>query len=344
MATATATPAVAGEVLLDLIVPDPHNPRPQPAEAGIGELAESIRVHGLEQPIVLTAHPDPSARGAVSFMILHGERRYRAFRILGRSSIPAILHPRALKPAERLIAQLAENDDDHRYGLPLLVRARTYLNAYELSGAPDQATFAASLGKTKSWLAHMFWIARAEGLVLELLDASLVTRVSTARAFSRLPPELQQRLLARARKAGHPVTDVQITEAFRLVPAPADGPGAERPDKRAGMPGERPDARAATPGERLDARAAAPGVDQPSPDKAGRAAAGNAGRPAGEVASAAPLRRSSPSSVSADEAIQIALTAESLRFLLGKLGAETTGTLEELADRLTALLDPIPAA
>jgi ParB/RepB/Spo0J family partition protein len=297
---ASTTPAVAGEVLLDLVVPDPGNPRPQPADAGIGELAESIRVHGLEQPIVLTAHPNAAARGATPFMILHGERRYRAFRLLGRSSIPAVLHPRALKPAERLIAQLAENDNDHRYGLSLLVRARTYLNAYELSGSPDQATFAASLGKTKSWLAHMFWIARAEGIVLELLDDSLVTRVSTARAFSRLPPELQQRLLARARKAGHPVTDLQIAEAFRLVPAPVEPPAAERS------------------GGRTAARADA-------------------------AAPPAPRRTSSSSSEPAAGAIEIALTAEDLRFLLGRLGAETTGTLEELADRLSALLTSIPA-
>jgi ParB family chromosome partitioning protein len=300
MAAANATPAVAGEVLLDLIVPDPNNPRPQ-TEAGIGELAESIGVHGLEQPIVLTAHPAAAARGATPFMILHGERRYRAFRLLGRSSIPAVLHPRVLKPAERLIAQLAENDNDHRYGLPLLVRARTYLNAYELSGAPDQTAFAASLGKTKSWLAHMFWIARAEGTVLELLDASLVTRVSTARAFSRLPAPLQQRLLARARKAGHPVTDVQVAEAFRLVPAPVETPAAERP------------------------------ADEP----AGRA----------EAATLPAPRRtsSSPSPQSLDEAIEIALTAECLRFLLGKLGADITGTLQELADRFSALLTSIPA-
>lgn len=301
MAASTATPAVAGEVLLDLIVPDPNNPRPQPAEAGIGELAESIRVHGLEQPIVLTAHPDAAARGATPFMILHGERRYRAFRLLGRTSVPAVLHPRTLKPAERLIAQLAENDNDHRYGLPLLVRARTYLNAYELSGAPDQATFAASLGKTKSWLAHMAWIARAEGVVLELLDASLVTRVSTARAFSRLPPELQQRLLARARKAGHPVTDVQVAEAFRLVPAPVEAPASERP-----VDGTTRRREAAT--------------------------------------SPAPRRTSSPSPHAAAEAIEIALTAEYLRFLLGKLDADTTGTLEELADRFSALLTSIPIA
>jgi len=329
MAASTATPAVPGETLLDLIVPDPHNPRPQPADAGIGELAESIRVHGLEQPIVLTAHPAGAARGATPFMILHGERRYRAFRLLGRSSIPAVLHPRALKPAERLVAQLAENDNDHRYGLPLIVRARTYLNAYELSGSPDQATFAASLGKTRSWLAHMFWIARAEGIVLELLDESLLTRVSTARAFARLPPELQQRLLARARKAGHPVTDLQVAEAFRLVPAPVEA-GAARP-------GELPDERSASLGAERSGERLADGA----------AKSAGAGRVA-TAAAPAPRRTPASSSEPAVEAIEIALTAESLRFLLGKLGAETTGTLEELADRFSALLtsipsDPIPA-
>jgi hypothetical protein len=154
--------------------------------------------------------------------------------------------------------------------------------------------------------------------------------VSTARSFARLPAQLQERLLARAKKAGHPVTDLQVAEAFRLVPALAD-PGAERPDKRAAASGERRDARTAASGERPDARAATSG-ERRDDRAAGRVAA---------AASPAPRRTSSPSSEPPAEAIEIALTAEYLRFLLGKLGAPTAGTLEELADRFSALLTSI---
>jgi len=272
---------------MDLVVRDPANPRPQPSEEAIAELALSIRLRGLEQPVVVTPHPDPAARAATPFMLLHGERRYRAFRLLGRTSIPAVLRPEPMTPVERLLAQLAENDDDCRHSLPLLARACAYADAYQLSDAPDQTSFAASLGKTKSWLAHMLWIAESEGLVRSLLEEGLVTRVHTVRAFSRLPVELQSRLLERARKAAHPVTEAQVNDAFRLVSRSAEETVEDSPVARPSSP-----------------------------------------------ADSSPLRDEPPH----DDIVSLRLTAKDLRFLLGKLGAETTGALQDLESRFSALM------
>src|SRR5262245_44229357 len=98
------------EYPLDQIAPDPNQPRKVFDEAALAELTESVRVHGVLQPIVITRHPDREAASSTPYLILFGERRFRASRAAGRTTIPALLEERALDPAERLLRQLAENN------------------------------------------------------------------------------------------------------------------------------------------------------------------------------------------------------------------------------------------
>jgi ParB family chromosome partitioning protein len=66
---------------------DTNQPRKMFDEASLRELANSIERHDLLQPI--TVRRDPRKRG--HFVVVAGERRYRAFELLGRSVIPAII-------------------------------------------------------------------------------------------------------------------------------------------------------------------------------------------------------------------------------------------------------------
>ena len=89
------------EVPVELIGPNPRQPRRSFDEGKLAELAESIRARGVLQPIVVT----PLAGGR--YELVAGERRLRAARIAGLESIPAVV--RDADDWERLDIALAEN-------------------------------------------------------------------------------------------------------------------------------------------------------------------------------------------------------------------------------------------
>ena len=89
------------EIPVDLIAPNPRQPRRSFDEDKLAELAESIRARGVLQPIV--ARPLPGGR----YEVVAGERRLRAARIAELDAIPAVV--REAEDWERLDLALAEN-------------------------------------------------------------------------------------------------------------------------------------------------------------------------------------------------------------------------------------------
>lgn len=75
------------DIPLDVIKTDPNQPRKYFDEAALDELASSIESHGLLQPI--TVRRDSRKKG--QFIVVAGERRYRAFQLLNKESIPAVV-------------------------------------------------------------------------------------------------------------------------------------------------------------------------------------------------------------------------------------------------------------
>jgi ParB family chromosome partitioning protein len=94
------------EVPLDLIAANPHQPRRGFDEEGLKELADSIREHGVIQPLVITAQ-DPVSRADQKYSLIAGERRLRAAKMAGLDTIPAIL--READSQDQLVVALIEN-------------------------------------------------------------------------------------------------------------------------------------------------------------------------------------------------------------------------------------------
>lgn len=88
------------------IAPSPHNTRKQFDEASLADLAESIRQHGVLQPI-LVREVAASRAGKTKYQVVAGERRFRAARLAGLKEIPA--HVRAMSDEEAFSAMLIEN-------------------------------------------------------------------------------------------------------------------------------------------------------------------------------------------------------------------------------------------
>lgn len=92
----------ARELPLDKIQPDPNQPRTRFDPAALEELAQSIRKHGVRQPIEVEYIESEDY-----FRIVSGERRYRASQLAGQDHIPCIV--REVADRDRLAIQLMEN-------------------------------------------------------------------------------------------------------------------------------------------------------------------------------------------------------------------------------------------
>ena len=89
------------EIALDEIVANPNQPRKIFNEEALNELAQSIKMHGVIQPIVVNERDDGK------YLIIAGERRWRASKIAGMTTIPAIIKRYTEKQVKEL--SLIEN-------------------------------------------------------------------------------------------------------------------------------------------------------------------------------------------------------------------------------------------
>ena len=90
---ATTSGAGTDTVDIDLIVPNPHQPRLRFDAASLQELAASIREHGVLQPVIVTQVR--SDLGPVTYQLIAGERRVQAARIAGVSRMPVVIREAA---------------------------------------------------------------------------------------------------------------------------------------------------------------------------------------------------------------------------------------------------------
>lgn len=128
-------------IRLDLIDRAADNPRRELTE--IGELAESIRVQGLLQPLVVV----PSSTEG-RYLLVAGHRRHAALRMLGRIEADAVVREE-MDAARRLAAMLTENDQ--RQDLTPMERAEAYqrlMDEHDL----NQTEVARLVGKSPSWV------------------------------------------------------------------------------------------------------------------------------------------------------------------------------------------------
>lgn len=138
------TNAAAGalQISIDAIAANPAQPRREFDEASLRELADSIRARGVLQPIIVT----PSGPG---YVIVAGERRWRAARLAGMSSVPALV--REVGEKERLEIALIENLQ--REDLDPMEEAMAYRRLMDI-GHASQEEVSQLVGKDRSTVAN----------------------------------------------------------------------------------------------------------------------------------------------------------------------------------------------
>lgn len=163
------------------VEPDPGQPRKTFDDETLAELSASIAEHGLLQPIAV--RPKPSG----GYLIVAGERRWRASRMAGLTEVPVIVRDVTDEQAMELalVENLQREDLD-----PVEEAAgiRELMTRCDLT----QEQAARKLGKSRSALANSLRLLSLPETVLELLKSGFIT-IGHAKVILGLPaPELQE--------------------------------------------------------------------------------------------------------------------------------------------------------
>ena len=103
---------------VEVIEPNPHQPRQDIDQATLAKLADSIRSAGLMQPLVVRRKAD----GAGGYELIAGERRWRAAQLAGASRVPAVVR----EADDQTSAELALIENMHREDLNPMDRAQAF--------------------------------------------------------------------------------------------------------------------------------------------------------------------------------------------------------------------------
>ena len=187
------------QIPIDRIIPNPRQPRRHFDQQALGELAESIRLHGVLQPLSVQKQPS-------GYVLVAGERRLRAAGMAGLSRVPCIL----VRASDRDSAVLALVENLQRCDLHYMEEAAAIarlISTFHMS----QEEAARRLGRSQSAVANKLRLLRLDREAVDLLRQYALTE-RHARALLRLEDRESQ--LAALRHIGERRLNVAASEAY----------------------------------------------------------------------------------------------------------------------------------
>lgn len=172
------------KVDINKIYTNPNQPRKNFDKESLNELAESIRLHGLIQPIIVNQMDD-------GYMIIAGERRYRASKICGLQEIDCIVK----RYSSRQVAEIAIIENLQREDLNPVEVAKGIKQLMEEYGL-TQEKVAERLGKSRSSVANSIRILSLYPEVLDLVEKGKVS-FGHAKILASIEDYATQLLLAK---------------------------------------------------------------------------------------------------------------------------------------------------
>jgi ParB family chromosome partitioning protein len=163
------------QIPLSQIEPNPRQPRTYFDEAALAELAASVQIHGIIQPLIVTQHPEDPAR----YYLVAGERRWRAARLAGLDRAPALI--REASPSQLIEWALIENLQ--RTDLNPLEEATAYQELIDVFSL-TQDEVADRVGKSRPTVANAVRLLRLPQAVQEAISAQ---KISAGHARTLLP-------------------------------------------------------------------------------------------------------------------------------------------------------------
>ena len=173
------------EVSLNQIIPNRYQPRTIFSEREISELSESIKKNGLIQPIMVRR------KGDGLYELIAGERRFRATRLAGLSTIKAVIR----NSSDEQAMELALVENLQRQDLNPMEAARAYHRLANEFGL-TQEQVAQRIGKDRSSIANISRLTNLPNDIQQLLESGQLT-TGHAKVILGLPTLTTQQSLAR---------------------------------------------------------------------------------------------------------------------------------------------------
>ncbi len=211
-------PLKISELRIDELQPGRYQPRQQVREEALAELAESIREHGILQPLIVRAVPAATPAGASAYEIVAGERRWRAARLAGLATVPVIV--RGLSDGSALAVALVENLQ--REDLNAIDQARSMqrlVEEFELT----HDEIAKALGRSRSSVTNFLRLLELAPDVKTALSNGTID-MGHARALLPLDAERQEAVARRIERLGWSVRQVERAVKALLEMPPGTDP------------------------------------------------------------------------------------------------------------------------
>lgn len=185
------------ELPIESVRPNPHQPRKSFAPQSLAELQDSIRQHGVLQPIVVRP-------GSGGYELIAGERRWRAAKALGLDTIPAVVRDRV---SDQSMLELALVENLQRADLDPIEKARGFHRLLDQGLTQEQV--ADRVGMNRATVANFLRLLELSETVQKVVTDGLLT-MGHARALLGLPDRRrQEELCALAVRRGLSVREVE---------------------------------------------------------------------------------------------------------------------------------------
>src|SRR3954447_14931019 len=209
------------EVPVEEIRPNRYQPRQSMDDTALHELAESVRQHGILQPIVLR-------RADAGYELIAGERRFRAAQLAGLARVPACVRDYT----DRQALEIALVENLQREDIGPLDSARAFQRLIEEFGL-TQEQVAARVGKSRSAVTNSLRLLQLSPRLQRSLEAGEISE-GHARALMQAEPARREAVLDRVLRSGANVREAEEMARGAAPVAPASrevvsGTMAERP-------------------------------------------------------------------------------------------------------------------
>lgn len=205
------------QVSLDRIAPNPMQPRHDFDEAGLLELADSLKRNGIMQPLVVR-------QDGSMYTIIAGERRYRAARLAGMTQVPVVIMDDIDEPR---MLELALVENLQREDLNPIETAEAYRSLMERCDHTQQE-LAEVVGKSRAAVANALRLLALPDSIKQMVRDG---RLSEGHARAILQLEDQQAQLAMAQRIMEESLSVRIVEDETRKPShPKGRPATRRPN------------------------------------------------------------------------------------------------------------------
>ena len=185
------------EVDLNQIVPNPHQPRIHFNEEKMEELSQSIKEHGIIQPLIVT-------QDGAKFELVAGERRFEASKRAGLSKVPVIIR----EAGEKEKLELAITENVQRHDLDPIEEAKAYKKLIE-EFEMNQEEVAIKMGKSRSVVANKMRLLALPVEIQKALIAGEITEGHAKAILALSNPEKQRALFELIKKNGLTVRQVE---------------------------------------------------------------------------------------------------------------------------------------